>query len=126
MKRFLFLFTLLFCVCSSYMYAQSTYKGVTITRDEDDKTVIIVINSNNNPVNVKLKYIAGHPEEPWRDFTVPEKIPANTTRRYSVSSKIYALDLTYVDILHENVVKGVIQFLSGAANNNNNNTNGQQ
>lgn len=98
---------MLCCLCCSLIQAQSTYNGVTITRSSDNVNVILVTNSNQNPVLISLKYALGSRQNPeWRRliYNGSEYIRIEAGERnkeFSVSSKIYGLDLDYVKILQE-------------------------
>ena len=102
MKSCKLIITMLCCLYCSFMNAQTTYKGVTIDRSHQDNRVIVVKNANNYPVNIKMQYKIGSRETDWIDFSHSyTRIEANATKEYSVGSKIYGLNLIYVDILQE-------------------------
>lgn len=122
MKNFKILFVLLCCLCCpSIIKAQTTYKNVTIDRDRDNNTYIVVRNDNSCSATIRMEYKIGSKDAEWREFTRWEDrvewtenpsstIPANTTIRFMVFSKIYALKLTYV---HLSVGEYIDAFVDG-------------
>lgn len=116
---------LLLCACCSFANAQTTYKGVTIDRDPDNNTYIIVRNANSCSASIRMQYKIGSRDAEWREFINWEDrleytqdpsntIPANTTVRFMVYSKIYALKLTYVHLNVGEVIKeGIDAFVDG-------------
>ena len=115
MKSFKFIFTILCCLCCAFSNAQSTYKGVTIDRDHNDVTCIVVTNSNSYPVKIKMDYKIISRDTEWRPFRYGEmvEIPANEVRKFWVESKIYGLNLNYVDILKPSFLEQVAGALGG-------------
>lgn len=115
MKSFKFIFTVLFAFSCLFVNAQSTYKGVTIDRDRYDNTVFNAYNSNNYPVKIQVEYKIGSRDSEWRSFRNGDyvEIPANSTKTYRLGNKIYALNLTYVDILKPGVGEYIDAFVTG-------------
>lgn len=115
MKSFKFIFTVLFSMFCVLINAQSTYKGVTIDRDRNDVKCIVVTNSNNYPVNIKMDYKIISRDTEWKPFRYGElvHIPANETMRFWAESKIYGLNLNYVDILQPSVFEQVVKAIGG-------------
>lgn len=122
MKNLKILFVLLCCFCSSIINAQTTYKNVTIDRDRDNNTYIVVRNDNSCSADIRMQYKIGSKDAEWREFTSWENrleftqnptntIPANTTVRFMVFSKIYALKLTYVHLNIGEVIKECIDAM---------------
>ena len=118
MKSFKFIITIICCVYCAFLSAQTTYKGVTIDRDRSDVTCIVVTNSNSYPVNIKMDYKIISKDTEWKPFRYGEmvQIPANETRRFWAESKIYGLNLNYVDILKPSVVGQIFEVLGGGSN----------
>lgn len=115
MKSLKFIFTIfssMFCVL---LNAQTTYKGVTIDRDRNDVKCIVVTNSNNYPVNIKMDYKIISRDTEWKPFRYGEMvhIPKNETMKFWVESKIYGLNLNYVDILQPSVLEQVVKAIGG-------------
>ena len=106
-------------MCCAIMIAQPpTYKGVTIDRDRDDNTCIVAKNSNSYPVEIRMQYKVGSRDTEWRDYSTGKvRIEANSTKRFYVSSKIYGLNLIYVDILQPSVIGQVFEALVGTDGN---------
>ena len=114
MKSLKFIFTIFCCICCTFLSAQTTYKGVTIDRDYQDNKCVVVKNSNSYPVEIRFQYKVGSRDTEWRDFTTSTiHIEANSTERYYVNSKIYGLNLIYVDILQPSFLKQVVESLGG-------------
>lgn len=116
-SKFISLFTLSLCFCV-ISNAQTTYKNVTIDRDRDNNTCVIVNNANDYPVLIGFEYKIGSRDAAWIVYPHAEEIPAKAKIRYAyVGSKIYGLKLTYVDILQpsflEKVAEGIDQFATG-------------
>jgi hypothetical protein len=114
MKNIRLIFTILCILCCSVLTAQTTYKGVTIDRDKSDNTCITVKNSNKAPVKVKLQYKIGSRETNWIDYGGGGyiRVEGYDTRTLSVGSKIYGLNLIYVDILNgEQFFKDAGEFI---------------
>lgn len=118
MKSFKFIFTVLCCMCCIFLNAQTTYKGVTIDRDRSDVTCIVVTNSNSYPVNIKMDYKIISRDTEWKPFRYGEmvQIPANETMKFWAESKIYGLNLNYVDILKPSVVGQIFEAMGGGRN----------
>ncbi len=118
MKSFKFIFTVLCCMCCIFLNAQTTYKGVTIDRDRKDVTCIVVTNSNSYPVNIKMDYKIISRDTEWKPFRYGEmvQIPANETMRFWAESKIYGLNLNYVDILKPSAIGQFFEALGGSGN----------
>ena len=83
MKSIKIIFTVVFCLTFSFIYAQSTsYKGVSVgrgisTEDSRRENVIrgnrenhffTVHNSNDYPAKVKIEYIVGSKNGAWKMF----------------------------------------------------------
>lgn len=115
MKSFKFIFTIFFSMFCVLINAQTTYKGVTIDRDRNDVKCIVVTNSNNYPVNIKMDYKIISRDTEWKPFRYGElvHIPANETMRFWAESKIYGLNLNYVDILQPSVFEQVVKAIGG-------------
>lgn len=109
MKSYKFIFTILFALCCTFVHAQTSYKNVTIDRDSKDNTVIVVRNNNACSVDIRMEYKVGSKDAEWRYFDMWQNsqnwdrepnqgntIKANTTEKFFVGEKIYALKLTYV------------------------------
>lgn len=117
-SRFISLLTLSLCFCV-ISNAQTTYKDVTIDRDRDETSCVIVSNANDYPVRIGFEYKIGSRDAAWIVYPHSEEIPAKATKmKYAdVGSKIYGLKLTYVDILQpsflEKVAEGIDQFATG-------------
>lgn len=114
MKSIKLFLTTLCCMCFINISAQTTYKGVTIDRDKTDNTCITIQNVNDAPVKVKLKYKIGSRETAWIDYGGYIEVEKYSTKKVSVGSKIYGLNLTYVDILYgKQFIEDVGEFFSG-------------
>lgn len=123
MKTFKFLVIFLSCICSTFVNAQTTYKGVTIDRDRSDVTCVIITNANSYPVDIKFQYKIGNKAEAWRDFSHDYLyLDAHEKKIISVGSKIYGLNLIYVDILKPSVGDQILDFFSGPTSSNSSNT----
>lgn len=113
MKTFKFIITILSCMFCVSINAQTTYKGVTIDRDHQDNRCVVVKNANNYPVDIMFQYKIGSRNEAWRDFSDNYVyIEANQTKVFSVGSKIYGLNLIYVDILKPSIGEQILNFFS--------------
>ena len=120
-----FIFTILFCLFCSFVNAQTDYKGVYLDRDRDNVKVAIVKNTNKYPVKVKFQYKIGSRDTEWITYINQHgswyddyiEIEPNKVMRCSVGSKIYGLNLIYVDILQpsvgEQILEGIGLFGSG-------------
>lgn len=117
MKSFKLFFTILCCICCASISAQTTYKGVTIDRDRNDVKCIVVKNANSYPVKIKMDYKIISRDTEWKPFRYGEmiEIPANEERRFWVESKIYGLNLNYVDILKPSFLEQVAGALGGTS-----------
>lgn len=75
-KRLLYLsFLLIVCVYNN-LYAQTTYKRVTLDRGKDPETnCIYIINDNADSVMVFIQYKVGNRHTEWIDYPVPQLIP---------------------------------------------------
>jgi hypothetical protein len=115
MKSYKFIFTILFAFTCLFVNAQSTYKGVTIDRDSHDNTVFNAYNSNSYPVKIQIEYKIGSRDAEWRSFRNGDyvELPAHSSEKYRIGSKIYALNLTYVDILQPGVGDYIDAFVTG-------------
>ena len=115
MKSFKLFITILCCICCASLSAQTTYKGVTIDRDRSDVKCIVVTNSNSYPVKIKMDYKIINRDTEWIPFRYGDliEIPANEVRKFWVESKIYGLNLNYVDILKPSVLEQVVDALGG-------------
>lgn len=116
-SRFISLLTLSLCFCV-ISNAQTTYKNVTIDRDRDETSCVIVNNANDYPVQIHFQYKVGSQDAPWQDYPYGDEFPPRTKERYAcVGEKIYGLKLTYVDILQpstlEKIMDGVDAFATG-------------
>ena len=125
MKTFKSLIILLFCTYCSIASAQTTYKRVTIDRDYYDNQVIVVRNDNSCAATIRMEYKVGSKEAEWKYFDQWDSgmpfdahegntIKANSTVKFNVYSKIYALKLTYVHLEVGEVIKeGIDAFVEG-------------
>lgn len=131
MKSVKIFFSVLFTLCCMLTNAQTTYKGVTIDRDKKDNTCVVVTNANNYPVKIKFEYKIGSRDTEWVPFRYGDliEIPANEERKYWAPSKIYGLNLSYVDIIHnigQQILEAGAAFFSGVEEGKKQNANGQQ
>ena len=118
MKNFKYIVTFLCSISCATINAQTTYKGVTIDRDSQDNRCVVVKNANSYPVDVKFQYKIGSRDEAWRDFSYDYLyLEANQTKVFSVGSKIYGLNLIYVDILKPSVGDKILNFFSVSTDN---------
>ena len=122
MKSSKFFFTILCCLCFTFINAQTTYKGVTIDRDKSDNTRITIRNANDAAVKVKLQYKVGSRETSWIDYGGYIRVEKYSTETVRVGSKIYGLNLIYVDILNQEKVGEFFQELFGGEQKTNSNT----
>lgn len=125
MKNFKIFFVLLSFMCCPIINAQTTYRRVTIDRDRENNTYIVVRNDNSCSADIRMQYKIGSKDAEWREFTNWENrleytqnpsstIPANTTVKFMVFSKIYALKLTYVHLnIGEAIREGIDGFVEG-------------
>lgn len=93
----------------SAVNAQSYYKGILIDRNERDARCFDIRNENNYPCQVKIQYKVGSREAAWRDFSFNDLIPAGYEETIPVGSRIYALRITYVDIIQPSLLEKAIQ-----------------
>lgn len=130
MKSIRYIFAVICCMSFMLINAQTTYKGVTIDRDRNDVTCVVITNSNSYPVDIKFQYKIGSKTEAWRDFSYDYLyLEAHEKKIVSVGSKIYGLNLIYVDILKPSVGDQILDFLSissgsNTSSANSNNTSG--
>ena len=122
MKTYKLLLTTL--ICSFYLSVNAqippSYKGVTIDRDFSDNTCIIVKNTNRYPVKVRFRYKIGSKSAEWIDVEEYQGSYLNdyiyvegfTDKKLYVGSKVYALDLWYVDIIQPSVLEKVVNYLT--------------
>ena len=123
LKSLKYLFAVICCMYCVLISAQTTYKGVTIDRDRSDVTCVVISNSNSYPVDIKFQYKIGSKTEAWRDFSYDYLyLEAHEKKTVSVGSKIYGLNLIYVDILKPSVGDQILNFFSVSTNNNTSNT----
>lgn len=125
MKSIKLFFTVLLGFCFTMVYAESSYKNVTIDRDKYDNTCFTAQNFNSYPVKIQVEYKIGSRDAEWRDYQGGAyiDIPANKTLKFPVGSKIFALKLTYVDILKPTVGEVIDAVLFGTDGNNSQNSN---
>ena len=93
----------------SAVNAQSYYKGIRIDRNERDVKSFDIRNDNNYPCQVEIQYKVGSREAAWRNFSFNDLIPAGYEGTIPVGSKIYALRITYVDIIQPSLLEKAIQ-----------------
>lgn len=123
MKSIRYFFTVICCMSFGLMNAQTTYKGVTIDRDRNDVTCVVITNSNCYPVDIKFQYKIGSKTEAWRDFSYDYLfLEAHEKKILSVGSKIFGLNLIYVDILKPSVGDQILNFFSVSNSSNSSNT----
>ena len=92
------------CVCNA-LYAQTTYKGVTLDRGKAPETnCIYIFNDNADSVRVFIQYKIGNRNTEWIDFPVPELIPPSILDPQKigcVDSTIIGLNLLDVMIVKD-------------------------
>ena len=118
MKSFKFVFIILFCLYCTLLCAQTNYKGVYLDRDPSEKylNAAIVKNTNNYPVIVKFQYKVGSRDTEWISYINEHdgwyddyiEIEANGEEKCYVESKIFGLNLIYVDILQPSVGEKIL------------------
>lgn len=109
MKSFKFIFSSLFCLCCMFLNAQTDYKGVYLDRDKEDVTQAVVTNTNDYPVEILFQYKVGSRDTEWRNYSYEYiRIEAHKKQKFSVASKIYGLNLIYVDILKPSVGEQIL------------------
>ena len=91
----------IFCACC--IYAQTTYKRVTLDRGKDSETnCIYVFNDNADSVKVFIQYKIGDRYTAWIDYPVPQLIPPSILEPQligCVDSAIIGLNLLDVKII---------------------------
>lgn len=107
MKKNYLCILLVVCACT-FLYAQTTYKGVTLDRGKGIETnCIYVFNENTDSVNVFLQYKIGNRETEWIDYPVPQLIPPCIHDQHlvgCVDSTIIGLKLLDVTVVHTQTI----------------------
>ncbi len=93
----------------SAVNAKSSYKGIVIDRNERDARCFDIRNENNYPCQVEIQYKVGSREAEWRNFSFNDLIPAGYEGTIPVGNRIYALRITYVDIIQPSLLEKAIQ-----------------
>lgn len=105
MSKRLFNFAFLLVVCASNLYAQATYKKVTLDRGKGSETnCIYVLNDNADSVMVFIQYKIGNRHTEWIDYPVPRLIPPTVLDPQligCVDSTIVGLNLLDVVIVRD-------------------------
>ncbi len=138
MKSIKIIFTVVFCLTFSFIYAQSTsYKGVSVSRGVyigdyqqyrnisgfDEKEYFCVSNENGCPAKVKIQYKVGSRDGAWIDYEDYEHsniidVEPNKSVTRGVGQKIFGLKIIYVhlDCSEEakTVINGLIQVWEAA------------
>lgn len=119
MKSFKLIFTILFCLFCLFLNAQTNYKGVYLDRDQSEKylNAAIIKNTNKYPVIVKFQYKVGSRDTEWINYINEHdgwyddyiEIEAYGEEKCYVESKIYGLNLIYVDILQPSVGEKILE-----------------
>ena len=103
-KRLFYIFSLL-AVCACGLYAQTTYKRVTLDRGKgSEKNCIYILNDNADSVMVFIQYKIGNRHTEWIDFPVPQLIPPTILDPQligCVDSTIIGLNLLDVIIIED-------------------------
>ena len=117
MKSLKFIFIIVFGSCCLTANGQTTYKDVKLDRDASDKTAFVIKNFNDYPVEVKFQFKVGSRDTEWIDFYGgnPITVDKHKTFSQSIGTKIYALKLTYVDILQPSFGEKAEQFIDNMA-----------
>ena len=110
MTKRLFYFSFLLIVCACDLYAQTTYKRVTLDRGKGSETnCIYILNDNADSVMVFIQYKIGNRHTDWIDFPVPQLIPPTILEPQligCVDSTIIGLNLLDVIIVEDKANKG--------------------
>ena len=105
MTKRLFYVSFLLVVCTFNMYAQTTYKRVTLDRGKGSETnCIYILNDNADSVMVFIQYKIGNRNTDWIDFPVPQLIPPTILEPQligCVDSTIIGLNLLDVIIVED-------------------------
>lgn len=101
---------LIYVVCAIFpIFAQTTYKGVTLDRGKDSETnCIYIFNDNDDSVRVIVQYKIGNRNTNWIDYPINNLIPPSidvAQKIGCVDSTIIGLNLVDVKIVKKMTIK---------------------